>query len=313
MDSKDEVSDANLKTREQTQFALAVQTNAKGFSALNESEVLTEILNSTFTKAQPIPERDAEFSVKCEFLAEGALDAEVQRVVDEIGIRIAVFDRTNASECTMREFISPILIGAVKLMQNQKKKQYLLQLICELPVAGLLCSGPVDYSIIYDKLSIILTEAKSRDIKKGLIQNLAQQRAALEFTTNFLIASFGAKRKLEFAEKFPEIAKHPSFGIVTTGEKWVFTKCVYDATSTKTSIVQSSVTEVSLAEEHDRTGAIRKLLSTIAAIIHSQMQNVNDNVIELAQKRRILEKEVTFGAAALQELEDSQSDYIEET
>jgi hypothetical protein len=81
----------------------------------------------------------------------------------------------------MQDFISAIIIGTVKLIKYQES----FQLVCELPVDGCLCFGPVDYSINYDKLSIILTEAKKGDMNIGLIQNLAKHRAALEFTTNF--------------------------------------------------------------------------------------------------------------------------------
>ncbi len=95
------------------------------------------------------------------------------------------------SEYTMRGFIDIVLDESVRVvlryLRSINKYPKCLTVVSERQLVGFICHGPVDCSILLNGLDIVLTEAKKDDMNSGLVQNLLQQRASLEFLTNISI------------------------------------------------------------------------------------------------------------------------------
>lgn len=121
---------------------------------------------------------------------------------------------------TIREFISPVLVGALKVVSFGDAK---LSMVCEKRIIGKRAHGPVDYSFLFDCLDLVLTEAKREDVELGMVHNLLQLRACQEFLANTLIAQdlIQDQQKRAFAEAFADVARTPTCGITSTGGKWV--------------------------------------------------------------------------------------------
>jgi len=75
-------------------------------------------------------------------IAIAILDPLVTTVVSDLLLRLKVFDLSSASEYTMREFISPILVAGVSLVGGVK-------ITADNFITGSLGNGPVDYDMIY--------------------------------------------------------------------------------------------------------------------------------------------------------------------
>lgn len=143
--------------------------------------------------------------------------AEATQVQIEIERRCSLIDMTAVSEYTMREFISPILIGALKLVNG-------VSMMCEKRIVVMSGCGPVDYVMVYQNLNIVLTEAKKEDIEAGMNQNIVQQEVSLE-SLSHEIASLdtnGKDKKRKYNEIYDIVSKIPTFGIVTNAYQWQF-------------------------------------------------------------------------------------------
>lgn len=217
---------------------------------------------------------------------------ESKEVARGIMRRAEVINRKIASEYSMREFISPVLIGVTKLILKYLKGHQMstsLSLQCEKQLIGRLAHGPADFVLTYDFLDIISTEAKEQDMKEGIIQNLLQQRASLEFLSNTILdgALTGRKRKERFDEIFNDVASVPTCGIVSTGEKWLFTVCdrLPDG---KTRVTQSKEISLKLdGSEKELTTSLEVLLSEIANLVHRQIERLTKSKA-LNKRRRLL-------------------------
>ena len=138
----------------------------KGFSKMSDDPKWKEIVK--------VPSDFPELSVD-----EVTLTKEELFVFNDLQRRIVYFDQAETSEYTMREFISPILLGALAIYDAlNPKKDDLLQLVCEKKVSGEIGTGPVDYVVTYRKMNIVLTEAKREKILSGIQQNIRQQEAS---------------------------------------------------------------------------------------------------------------------------------------
>jgi hypothetical protein len=209
----------------------------------------------------------------------GELKMELQARLEAVNLEIP-------SELTCREFISPYLIASIRIVAYYlKTKGYtnMLSLVYEKYVYGLKASGPVDYIIMLDYLDIILTEAKKETAHEGIIQNLLQQQASLEFLSNILIDSdiVGMDRKRVFSETFEDIRlSFPTYGIVSTGSEWIFTKCVRrNVPSEKTKIYRSNTISITYNSNQtllDLEPTIRKILYAISNIMIVQIENVKE-------------------------------------
>ena len=92
-------------------------------------------------------------------------------VFDELGRRLIVFDlnNTNNSEFTKRDFIGPVLVAAIILMNFSNIKMF-----SERKIVGKFGNGPLDYDIIYNQFHVCVVEAKKENLVQGIYQNIAQ-------------------------------------------------------------------------------------------------------------------------------------------
>lgn len=209
----------------------------------------------------------------------------------------------------MREFISPVLIGALKAIIMHDSPRFgsgKLSMVCEKRIIGKRAHGPVDYSLLFDCLDLVLTEAKRGDLDLGVTQNLLQQRACHEFLANTLI-DYGAiqdARKRKFDEAFADVALTPTCGITSTGGKWVLSRTEYtrgNATGQLlTTVFISDTIEIDLSNVNREE--LTKLLSRIAQLVLTQADQISANK-QLMERRRVLIPNDHNMVVALQDVE----------
>jgi hypothetical protein len=128
-------------------------------------------------------------------------------------------------------------------------------------------------------------------MRGGMIQNMVQQKACRESLANGCVSLNleGANRKRKYDEAFSIVSTLNTFGIITTGDHWVFTKMVHNNGHT-TSLRSGSL---ALALKIDQASQVAgdfqkeqivKLLSQIVWILREQMAAVESNT-ELKQLR----------------------------
>jgi hypothetical protein len=144
------------------------------------------------------------------------VDSALEPLLQEVLIRLRVINIDDSSECTMREFISCVLVHALNLAGK-------VQMVDERPVNGSEGWGPVDYAMIYKSFYICIAEAKKDDLVVGVNQNIGQLIASREVYA----ASYLGKRKREEYEDESWRAL-PSSGIVTSGHRWIFTRYIFE-------------------------------------------------------------------------------------
>ena len=206
--------------------------------------------------------------------------AETLIVCNELQRRVEYFDLEENSEYTMREFISPILLGALELYGkfNELKKSE-LKLVCEMKVSGSAGNGPVDYIVTYKKTNIILTEAKKDEIDKGVVQNLCQQVASVQEVARSLKLTTSKKRKFE--EILADVEMMPTYGIVSTGDKWIFLRYWAGAALGSPRLRISEEIDYSLKNLKKFTVEANlestcNLIRMIAGIVKEQVDNMNE-------------------------------------
>lgn len=147
----------------------------------------------------------------------------IETVRLELLRRVAVFRRFNASETTIREFISVFLIGAVLLVNKDAidTGECVVEMIAEHQITGILGRGPVDYDLIFELFHICVTKAKKEKIEQGVYQNVAQMVACRD---NYVYETKKRKRDESDADYIQDL---PSTGIVSTGENWIFLKYMF--------------------------------------------------------------------------------------
>lgn len=204
-----------------------------GFSkqASKPEQALNSIGVTNFKSIAGIPTRPEMFP-ECSSIPAEILREEATKVLVNFKDRTDVINRKLASEYTMREFMSPVIIGALKAVIVSDRPRFgngKLSMVCEKKIIGKRAHGPVDYSFLFDCLDLVLTEAKRDDLDLGIVQNLLQQRACQEFLANTLIDydAIQDDRKRKFAEAFNDVARTPTCGNTSTGEKWVLSRTKY--------------------------------------------------------------------------------------
>jgi hypothetical protein len=139
------------------------------------------------------------------------IDVQVNATYEELCRRSLVFGLSLETECTVREFVSPILIASCLLVQN-------VEMYCEKNIRGSKANGPVDYVVVYRAFAICVTEAKRFQLDEGTIQNVARLKASREaFQQQLAVAdNIGKKRYREYDQTDYQYDL-PSCGIVTSG------------------------------------------------------------------------------------------------
>jgi hypothetical protein len=186
-----------------------VVSGCKGFSEFN----LEEAVEYARAAEDPITD-DTQFPSEDftnDDTIKGILDYAVQDMMCKIPIFGPISEAQN--EASVRELIGPVLVAAARIAGG-------IKLVCEKKITGSRGAGPVDYAVVYKKFNVVITEAKKDNLTGGLGQNIAQLVSARE---DYLYKTTSATNKRKFAEFAPDIASVPSYGAVSTAEKWVFT------------------------------------------------------------------------------------------
>lgn len=183
----------------------------------------------------------------------------------------------------MREFISPILLGALAIYDTSNlAKTHPLQLVCEKQVTGESHLGPVDYVVTYKKMNITLTETNKYKMDTGIQQNIRQQEVSRQQYVRELTWTTNAPGKLKrkYDELLLKCEKIPLYGIVSTGEEWIFLRhCPGDLNKSKR-LISSEKTILTLSKgtesERRRIEDLGLLLQMIAEILKVHVSVVDN-------------------------------------
>jgi hypothetical protein len=150
---------------------IVVDRKSKGFStaALKPIEALSS-LHSLYKSVGQIPRSDDMFP-ECTRLSQEHLDTAATALVATLKDRAKAINLEIASEYTMREFISPVLVAVVNLvidyhrstLSDSSSDPSKLSLVCDRILLGMNVQGPVDYTILFDFVDLVLSEAKNED------------------------------------------------------------------------------------------------------------------------------------------------------
>jgi hypothetical protein len=248
---------------------LFVDTKCIGFSDyLSKSDLVKELLNCrSFHRSKFYFD---------ETISADKYQAESVVVREELLRRFKLLDLRQASEYTMRELISPILYGALSLVDIQNDNPLeRVQLICEKQISGNSGHGPVDYIMSYRSVYIVIGEAKKNDLDGGVIQNVMQQWNFLESLADKILPSTlsGKKRKVEFDTELRNLKQLGTFGITSTGSSWIFSRLENASEGSVDSVIvhESDVYDLSLFQEIDvekRTIIDRQVEALLRIIVH---------------------------------------------
>ena len=199
---------------------------------------------------------------------DAGLVAETKSVVAELVKRIDSISRDSASECTMREFISPVLIGALNVIRNQD-----IIFRAEYKIEGWSGNGPVDYDFMYKRFHVCVAEAKKEAIESGIAQNCGQLMASRDLY-DYSLATSERKRKRSF-EPDEVTTALKSIGIVSTGTDWVFLQYFHEDGSWK---FCRSDTMQYLLDSENRVAlehGVGRVLCRLVCILRSQIDAVD--------------------------------------
>jgi len=264
-------------------ISLKIKSFCIGFSKYtkNKGRLALQMVGAKFTEQDFIPESDEAFPIYDGDVQ--MLDSQVQIVQQELIRRIQKIPLEKASEYSKRELISPLLLGALFLVNG-------VSMGCEKRVVGHYGRGPIDYVFIFRSVLILLTEAKLNDLDAGFIQNIMQQQSSRDFLTSVLVDAdgppvFAELRKRKFEEISNKLSSFASFGVVTTASSWLFTKVERDPDDGKAVITRSKRVELRLTDpqtpEENKTQQmdIARIIGKLVAIIKLQMKAVEDNAL----------------------------------
>jgi hypothetical protein len=284
---------------------LYVDINSYGFSwyakhpdAALECVKSSEVKQSTFNQDHTI--------------ADAAYAAAVDFVCPELLRRARVLDLVQSSEYTMRELISPILVGALCLVDdhNNNDDETKVRLICEKLISGTSGHGPVDYVLSYMNVYIVIGEAKHKQILEGLYQNLVQQRSALDSLADKMVGSavVGCKRSRDFSQALNNLRDLITCGIISTGTEWMFSKTVRDPVNSSKVIAHKSgcypLSLSPLATDPAHIAVLKVevevLLRMIVSMILTQKEAVDNHtgLKEVTMQTRLDAEESTMQAVA---------------
>ena len=201
---------------------------------------------------------------------EAVLLMETESVVAELVKRINCISMDSASECTMREFISPVLIGALNVIKEKE-----ITFRAEYKIEGWSGNGPVDYDFMYKEFHVCVAEAKKEAINDGIAQNCGQIMASRDVYDISLATE--KKRKRSF-EPDGRTAALKSIGIVSTGTEWVFLQYFHDDGSWK--FCRSNTMQY-LLDSKDRDTlkkGVGAVLRRLVYILRSQIEDVDNFV-----------------------------------
>jgi hypothetical protein len=216
----------------------------------------------------------------------------INQLKAELEARIETTDVHNIPNAlTCREFITPYLIAAIRLAQQYIKVHHYannLSLLNKKFLVGKYAHGIVDSVIAVDYIDIVVTITKEEDCLEVIVQNLLQQQASLQFLSAILFDAggiVGVKRSRKEHDLFDELhASTPTFGIVSNGREWIFTKChgVQGRPMERTSIQRSCTNCILYTADYPnntRDDMMKTILFTITNMIIMQVENAQKNPV----------------------------------
>lgn len=294
---------SQLQLHNHQTLSFTVKSCCVGFSDYaNKKDAALNAAGVNFCDASLIDEDDSVFPA----IDESVIAEAAKEVQKELLRRARAIDLHEACEYTKREFISPLLIAAVCVCNATEK---LISMICEKTVVGKHGRGPIDYVLLFKRIFVLLTEAKNTDLEGGQAQNIVQQESCRESLANAFVpfTLVGESRKRKFEEVFNVVRTIATFGIVTTGLYWRFTKV--DHSQDKTQVTKSSTFALLLnpteepAEMATQLLNIKAILKRIVGILKHQMEQVNSHapvkkLFDSADPKEVGKVEGTFQTLA---------------
>lgn len=212
--------------------------------------------------------RESEFGLD-HTIVDAEYDAAAELVCAELLRRVRVLDLEQSSEYPMRELISPVLVGALCLVDyhNGRSNETKVRLICEKLISGTSGHGPVDYVLSYLNVYIVIGEAKHKD------QNLVQLCNALESLADKVLGSavIGDKRTRDFIDTFADLRGMGTCGITSTGKEWMFSRTERDPANSSKVIIHKSpsyaLTVSSTATDPTELAALRTQVRVLLRMI----------------------------------------------
>ena len=230
----------------------------KGFSSYHEIKDVIE-----YAKITGMTYDNSRFLVDSSIVIS---DVEIDLIYVELNRRVKAFDLNLVTEFTIREFISPILVSALVILDNAN-----IRMTAEKKIVGKRANGSVDFDIMYRHFHICIVEAKKEAFEAGIAQNIAQLVASRDELL------YGIKKRL-YSDTFTDdnVKYTPSSGIVSTGDEWLFTRYVYENNVWKMFVSDKYYVSIQNDKNVDKKAQIKHLLKAIISMLHFQKNKVDE-------------------------------------
>ncbi len=128
---------------------------------------------------------------------------------------------------------------------------------------------------MYDLFDIVLTEVKKEQIEYSINQNLVQQKSSLEYISGLLVDKNlnGKRYRDEYEDIYKEISTLETYGLVTNGRVWLFTKLFYH----NNAWCWSRSKEIFINFDHRLKDDTKIILELITSLILNQIKNIDSN------------------------------------
>ncbi|RGB22813.1 hypothetical protein C1646_775490, partial [Rhizophagus diaphanus] len=195
-------------------------------------------------------------------------DKAFKHCMEDIILKLSnVETMTDANEAMRCEFISAILHASIAITKKLTSQDIFI--VLQKDISSEDATGRVDYAIKSLEDLLCITEGKSRNIKIGYVQNLAQLESA--FQTN--------KKKRTADQAFGNDYFDYIYGIVTTGTEWHFIIYIPDGIySMSGSEYQINLTKSTVKDNPEL------LRSNVKRIMSSELEVLKQRIIELEAK-----------------------------
>lgn len=256
------------KFKKPTELAFTIVSDCNGFSDYKKEN--DYLLLENMTKVE-----DADVEYGTSNIDEQKWKSQIDHAVMDLMNKKTLYGPiTKNCETTVREYMSPVLSLAALIAENIMMK-------AEEKVCGLRGNGPVDYLFLYKRFSVVVTEVKNEDFESGIAQNDAQMVAGRqEYKRNLQInlPEFKEKsRKRKYLEI--DISSIPSFGVVSSGEQYLFQKLIEGAEGT--TIHKSKVFSINLLNgtEDEMKQRMLKVVKVIVWILTIQKEKIDEHPV----------------------------------
>jgi len=309
-----------------TKLKIVLKLDSQSFSAWKESHEEALSLIGLHCNRLEFIRRDDSCFPKLSWsqnVTEIDFNAVLLCVTEDIVFRNEVFDQESAPDNNTLEFISPILIGVLRLLKAFLKSSNIdmrLSLLSKKFIIGQHAYGSVDFVMVFEHLEVMITKTKRYEMLKGIVQNLIQQRASQEFFTKCLNIEEQNKneepsRKRPLQEAFGNHIISETCGCVTSGNDWVFTKLQYNNVTKQSNVSISETYSINWKSSKEvLQDTIRPILSKYVRMV---IDYIEIDVRNMYRKQsldafEVYKKQAKDGIEVEREIMESQSNENEE-